>query len=77
VSRGRGRGRLAPSKLSGQLDGPSSAMSNGDGSITGADSSDEADAARQERFSKTEPGNQYEQVRLFTSLEARKLTLNS
>jgi len=67
--RGRGRGaggtaggsRLASSKpiTQSDLSSANSPFTNGDG---GFDSSDESEAARQERFSKTDPGNQYEQV---------------
>jgi hypothetical protein len=57
----RGRGRGAASKLLDQSD-LSSILQNGDGLSSAADSSDELDAVRQERFNKTEPGNQYEQV---------------
>lgn len=63
----RPRGRRGGSKLasSNPSNLSSSYLANGDGTSTETEdeSSDEVlDAARQERFSKTDPGNQYERV---------------
>jgi hypothetical protein len=69
-SRGRGRGsssRLASAKsiTVTDLSSPATPVSlpNGEGSFAGsAESADDSESSRQERFNKTDPGNQYEQV---------------
>jgi hypothetical protein len=63
AGRGWGRGRFTNSKTSAPSDLESTIyVINGDDGLSGAESSDELDTARQERFSKADPGNQYEQV---------------
>jgi hypothetical protein len=75
----RARGRRGGSKLASSNPSilSSSLLANGEGTSTETEdeSSDEvSDTARQERFSKTDPGNQYERV-LDNTSQISKLTL--
>ena len=77
---GAGGSRLASAKPINQADFSASLLTglpNGEESAYESESADEFGSSRQERFTKTDPGNQYEEVRPFNCSKLHKLTFNS